>query len=161
GLGSSSSATVGLLHALHAFQHEMATREQLAAEAVYVEQKLIKERVGCQDQYACALGALRHYEFLADGTVRSTPVIVPPERMQALNDRLLLFYTGVQRHAHDILEEQIERTVSGENTKQLDRLKSLVRQGVEVLTGNSELAEFGELLHCGWLLKRGLSSKIA
>lgn len=161
GLGSSSSATVGLLHALHAFQHKMATREQLAAEAVHVEQKLIKERVGSQDQYACALGALRHYEFMPDGTVRATPVIVAPERLQALNDRLLLFYTGVQRHAHDILEEQIERTVSGQNTRQLDRMKSLVGQGVEVLTGNHDLSQFGELLHCGWLLKRGLSSKIA
>jgi D-glycero-alpha-D-manno-heptose-7-phosphate kinase len=161
GLGSSSSATVGLLHALHAFQHQMVSREQLAAEAVHVEQKLIKERVGCQDQYACALGGLRHYEFVADGTVRATPVIVAPERLQALNDRLLLFYTGVQRHAHDILEEQIERTANGQNTKQLDRLKSLVAQGVEVLSSNTDLAQFGELLHCGWLLKRGLSSKIA
>lgn len=161
GLGSSSSATVGLLHALHAFQNNMSTREQLAAEAVHVEQKMIKERVGSQDQYACALGGLQHLQFCTDGTVRATPVIVAPDRLQQLNDRLLLFYTGVQRHAHDILEEQIERTVSGENTKQLDRLKALVGQGVEVLTGKHDLSQFGELLHCGWLLKRGLSSKIA
>ena len=161
GLGSSSSATVGLLHALHGFQNEMANREQLAAEAVRVEQQLIKERVGSQDQYACALGGLRHFEFFADGTVRATPVLMSPERMQALNDRLLLFYTGVQRNAHDILEEQIERTVSGENTQHLDRLKALVAQGVEVLAGSHDLSQFGELLHCGWLLKRGLSSKIA
>jgi D-glycero-alpha-D-manno-heptose-7-phosphate kinase len=161
GLGSSSSATVGLLHALRGFQNQMASREQLASEAVRVEQNLIKERVGSQDQYACALGGLRHFEFFADGTVRATSVLMSPERLQNLNDRLLLFYTGVQRNAHDILQEQIERTVSGENTKHLERLKALVAQGVDVLTGNHELSQFGELMHCGWLLKRGLSSKIA
>lgn len=161
GLGSSSSATVGLLHALHAFQHKMVSREELAAEAVHVEQKLIKERVGSQDQYACAVGGLRLYEFLADGNVRATPVLVAPDRLKALNDRLLLFYTGIQRHAHDILEEQIGRTVSGENTDQLHRLKKLVGQGVEVLTGNGKLSQFGELLHDAWMLKRGLSSKIS
>jgi D-glycero-alpha-D-manno-heptose-7-phosphate kinase len=161
GLGSSSSATVGLLHALHAFQHKMVTREQLAAEAVHVEQKLIKERVGSQDQYACAVGGLRHLEFFADGSVRTTPVIVEPKRLQALNDRLLLLYTGIQRHAHDILEEQIGRTASGQNTEQLHRLKSLVAQGVDVLTGTNNLAQFGELLNDAWVIKRGLSSKIS
>jgi D-glycero-alpha-D-manno-heptose-7-phosphate kinase len=160
GLGSSSSATVGLLHALHAFQHKMVSCEQLAAEAVHVEQKLIKERVGSQDQYACAYGGLRHLEFLADGTVHATPLILAPDRLQALNDRLLLFYTGIQRHAHDILEEQIERTVSGVNTQQLDRIKSLVAQGVQVLAEGKDLAQFGELLHDSWTIKRGLSSKI-
>lgn len=160
GLGSSSSATVGLLHALHAFKHQMASREQLAAEAVHVEQNLIKERVGSQDQYACACGGLRHFEFLADGTVHASPVILAPARLQALNDRLLLLYTGIQRRAHEVLEEQIERTASGVNTKQLDQLKTLVAHGMEVLTGGGDLAPFGALLHDSWLLKRGLSSKI-
>lgn len=160
GLGSSSSATVGLLHALHAFKHQMVSREQLGAEAVHVEQQLIKERVGSQDQYACALGGLRHLKFLADGTVHGGPVILAPDRLKSLNDRLLLFYTGVQRHAHDILEEQIQRTASGDNTQQLNRLKTMVAQGMDVLTGEGDLAPFGELLHDSWLIKRGLSSKI-
>jgi D-glycero-alpha-D-manno-heptose-7-phosphate kinase len=161
GLGSSSSATVGLLHALHAFKNQMVSRERLAAEAVHVEQQLIKERVGCQDQYACAFGGLRHLEFLTDGTVRVSPVILAPARLRALNDRLLLLYTGIQRHAHDILEEQIERTAGGLNTQQLDRLKTFVGQGMEVLTGSGDLAQFGALLHESWLIKRGLSSKIS
>jgi D-glycero-alpha-D-manno-heptose-7-phosphate kinase len=161
GLGSSSSATVGLLHALYAFQHKMVSREQLAAEAVHIEQNLIKERVGSQDQYACACGGLRHFEFSADGTVHATPVVMPPERLQSLNDHLLLFYTGIQRHAHDILEEQIERTTSGVNSQQLDRMKQVVKQGLEVLAGGKDLAQFGELLHANWVIKRGLSSKIS
>lgn len=160
GLGSSSSATVGLLVALHAFKGEMVSREQVAEEAVYVEQKLIKERVGYQDQYACALGGLLHLEFQQDGKVRANPVVLSQERLLALEERLMLLYTRIQRHAHEVLDEQIERTQSGENSKELESLKGLVSQGIEVLTKSDDVSEFGALLHEGWMLKRGLSSKI-
>jgi D-glycero-alpha-D-manno-heptose-7-phosphate kinase len=160
GLGSSSSATVGLLVALHAFKGEMVSREQVAEEAVYVEQKLIKERVGYQDQYACALGGLLHLEFQQDGKVRANPVVLSQERLLALKERLMLLYTRIQRHAHEVLDEQIERTQSGENSKELESLKGLVSQGIEVLTNSDDVSEFGALLHEGWMLKRGLSSKI-
>lgn len=161
GLGSSSSATVGLLMALHSFKGDPVSRAHVAAEAVYVEQELIRERVGCQDQYACALGGLLHLEFCQDGTVRTNPVVLNQERLQALRDRLLLFYTGIQRDAHEILDEQIERTRSGKNAKELGSLKSLVGQGIEVLTGSNDLSEFGVLLHEGWMLKRRLSGKVS
>ncbi|MFA7328641.1 MAG: kinase, partial [Candidatus Ratteibacteria bacterium] len=161
GLGSSSSATVGLLMALHAFKGEAVSREQVAVEAVHVEQELIKERVGCQDQYACALGGLLHLEFHRNGKVGINPVVLDPERLGALQDRLILFYTGIQRHAHEVLDEQIERTRTGENAKELDGLKSLVSKGIKVLTGKNDLSEFGVLLHEGWMLKRRLSSKIS
>ena len=109
GLGSSSSSTVGLLMALHALKNEMASPEQVAAEAVHVEQDMIQERVGCQDQYACALGGLRHFQFRPEGQVRADPVIVSPNRLNALQARLMLLYTGIQRSAHEVLEEQIAR----------------------------------------------------
>lgn len=160
GLGSSSSATVGLLMALHAFKGEMVSKEYVAAEAVYVEQELIKERVGYQDQYACALGGVLHLEFMQDGQVRTNPVVLSKERLLALQERLILLYTGIQRHAHEVLDEQIERTQSGENSKELERLKSLVSRAIGVLTNDSDLSEFGTLLHEGWLMKRRLSSKI-
>lgn len=160
GLGSSSSSTVGLLLALHAFKGEMVSREQVAAEAVYVEQELIKERVGCQDQYACALGGLLHLEFHRDGKVRSDPVVLSQERFRALEERLMLLYTGIQRHAHEILDEQVQRTQSGENGSHLGKLKGLVQQGIEALAGNHPLADFGALLHEGWMAKRALSRKI-
>ena len=161
GLGSSSAATVGLLLALHAFKGEMVSCEQLAAEAVHVEQDLIGERVGSQDQYACALGGLRHLEFFSDGRVRANPLIVSPQRLKDLEDRLVLFYTGVQRHAHAVLDEQVRRTEAGDNTRQLQQMQGLVKQGVEVLTQDHDLADFGALLHESWLLKRSLSSKIS
>jgi D-glycero-alpha-D-manno-heptose-7-phosphate kinase len=160
GLGSSSSATVGLLHALHAFKGEMVSREQIAAEAVYVEQELIKERVGCQDQYACALGGMLHLEFHPDGRIHANPVVLSPDRLRALQDRLILLYTGIQRRSHEVLDEQIVRTESGENSNDLEKLKALVRQGMDVLIGGKDLSEFGRVLHEGWMIKRGLSSKV-
>jgi D-glycero-alpha-D-manno-heptose-7-phosphate kinase len=161
GLGSSSSATVGLLHALHAFRGEMVSREQLAREAVYVEQEMIRERVGCQDQYVCALGGFQQLEFRSDRSVRHDPVTLPPERLHALEERLMLLYTGIQRSAHKVLDEQMERTQSGAISRELEGIKALVQRGVEILGAAAELSEFGELLHEHWLLKRALSKKIS
>jgi D-glycero-alpha-D-manno-heptose-7-phosphate kinase len=161
GLGSSSAATVGLLHALHAFKRETVAPAQLAAEAVYVEQQMIKERVGSQDQYASALGGLTRLAFACDGAVHAHPVDIAPHRLQALNDRLMLLYTGVQRHAHDVLVEQVARTESGANDGELKRMGALVEEGIEVLTEHRNLAEFGALLHDAWALKRELSTRVS
>jgi D-glycero-alpha-D-manno-heptose-7-phosphate kinase len=160
GLGSSSSSTVGLLHALHAFAGRMVTREQLAREAVHVEQNLIRGRVGSQDQYACAFGGLVHLVFEPSGRVHVTPVAVTPERLGALERRLLLLYTGIQRHAHEVLDEQTARTQSGENDADLGKLAQLVPLGLEILTSGDRLTDFGVLLHEGWTLKRRLSSRV-
>lgn len=161
GLGSSSSATVGLLMALHAFKGEVISRERVAAEAVYVEQEMIKERVGSQDQYACALGGFMHLQFHQDLRVQSDPVVLLPERLNALQARLLLMYTGIQRRAHEVLDEQLQRTQSGEITDDLHQLRQMVDQALSVLAGNHNLSEFGALLHDSWLIKRRLSSKIS
>lgn len=161
GTGSSSSATVGLLNALHAFKGEEVTTRQLAEEAVHVEQDLIKERVGSQDQYACALGGLSHFEFGQDGRVKATPISMNEDRLKDLHKRLMLFYTGRQRTAHEILDEQIKRTQTGENEENLKKLAILVDRGLKTLVSNEDLKEFGSLLHEGWVLKRGLSSKVS
>jgi len=160
GLGSSGSATVGLLHALHAFRGELVTREQLAEEAVHVERELIKEHVGCQDQYACSFGGLLHLEFCADGSVKVAPATLPASRLKMLEERLMLFYTGAQRNAHELLGEQIQRTVNQEIDGGLGCMRQLVRQGLDVLSDEGDLGAFGELLHEGWTLKRSFSTKI-
>ncbi len=160
GLGSSSAATVGLLHALHAFKGEMVSNEQIAEEAVYVEQQMVKERVGCQDQYAAALGGLRFHEFREDGGIKSSPVVISQQTKDELENNLLLFYTGIQRQAHDVLDEQLERTQAGDNLLQLEQLKVLAHQGLGVLSSGKDLREFGDLLHQAWEAKRCLSSKI-
>lgn len=161
GLGSSSSFTVGLLHALHAFLGRVVSREQLAAQAVHVERELIKERVGLQDQYTCAIGGPVHLEYHPAGRIDCTPVLLSPQRAKALEDRLLMFYTGLQRSAHEVLADQMERTRGGAITPYLKQLGQLVPQGLEILSGSENLSEFGKLLHQGWSLKRRFSDAVS
>jgi D-glycero-alpha-D-manno-heptose-7-phosphate kinase len=149
GLGSSSSFTVGLLHALHAFKGEL------------VEREMIKERVGLQDQYTCALGGLVSLEFHETNKVNIRPVIIHQDRLQALEERLMLFYTGLQRTAHDILEKQMARTQKGEIASQLNHMQSLVKDGEKILSNGRDLREFGELLEESWKCKRQLSDSIS
>jgi len=161
GLASSSAATVALLIALNAFRGKIVSRQQIAQDAIFVEQELIKERVGCQDQFACTFGGLSHLEFLREGPARVNPVPLSKERLGELESHLLLLYTGVQRTADEVLDEQIKRTKSGDITEHLGKLKELVARGIEVLASGRDIREFGELLHEGWELKRLLSSKIS
>lgn len=161
GLGSSSSFTVGLLLALHAFKGELVSKEQLAAEAVHVEREMIQERVGLQDQYMCAIGGLTHLQFRGRDQVNVNAVPLEGARMEALESRLMLFYTGLQRTAHEVLATQIQRTRNGELGPYLMRLESLVREGLHILCSEEDLRQFGDLLHQGWMLKRQLSDAIS
>jgi len=160
GLGSSSSFTVGLLHALHAYKREMVSKQQLAQEAVIVEREMIKERIGFQDQYASAFGGFLLLKFFGKNKVDICPVLISPERIKMLNERLMLFYTGVRRTAHELLKEQMENTKR--NQSKLIALSALVERGIKILyNSNKKLSEFGELLDEGWKIKRQLSSKIS
>ncbi len=161
GLGSSSSFTVGLLHALHALKGEMVSRQQLAEEAVHVEQEIIKERVGVQDQFTCAHGGLVNLKFSKDGTIQTCPVPLLKSRSQDFQNHLMLFYTGIVRFAHEVLDEQIENTKQGSITKDLSHLSDLVDEGLSVLSSEQPIGVFGELLHNAWQTKRKLSSKIS
>ena len=161
GLGSSSSFTVGLLHALHAFKGTRCTPEQLAAEAVHVEQDLMRERVGVQDQYLCAHGGFRHVRCAADG-VAANSVPILPARLAELESSLLLLYTGLRREAHTVLAEQIDNTRSGAAKRALDEMSALVDQGLELLMAPGRpLNDFGALLHQTWCLKRTLSTQVS
>lgn len=160
GLGSSSSFTVALLHALHTLEGSIVDHGQLAREACHVEQELIKERVGVQDQYTCAHGGLVHLQMKTDGTISVNPVPLPAERRALLGSHLLLFYTGLRRSAHEVLDEQLDRTRRGDLTADLKRMSELVTDGLEVLS-RGPIAAFGDLLHQSWVIKRGLSTKIS
>jgi D-glycero-alpha-D-manno-heptose-7-phosphate kinase len=160
GLGSSSCFTVGLLHALHTFRGDAIDRSQLAREAVHIERDLIGERVGLQDQYICALGGLTHLRFSGASQVAAAPVILSHQRLESLQQHLMLFYTGLQRSAHEVVKEQLDRTRGGTITPQLYRLRQLAEHGVRTLE-DGDLRAFGELLHDGWMLKRALSGAIS
>lgn len=161
GIGSSSAATVGLLTALHAYRGEMVDLRQIASEAVFIEQEMIRERVGCQDQYACAVGGFQHLEFCADGKVHVRPVTISKRRLEQLQERLLLFYTGIQRTAHEVIASQIERTANGVLDDYLLRMRGQVRDAISILANDGPLSAFGQLLAEAWTLKRKLSDQIS
>jgi len=161
GVGSSSSFTVGLLNALHASKGKTLDAGELASETVYVEQDLIKEQVGVQDQFTCAYGGLIHLKFAKDGSITAHPVQIEEERKNELSGKLVLFYTGIRRLASKTLDEQLKRTAAGEIDSQLSELSKLVDQGLSVLEGTGPLRDFGELLHESWTIKRQLSTKVS
>lgn len=157
GMGSSSSFTVGLLHALHGLQGQIRSRRDLALDAIHIEQDLVKETVGSQDQVLAAYGGLNLINFLPNGEISVRPVILPQERVTELNDHLMLFYTCIKRTASEIAKDYVEDLDA--KKAQLRILKELVTEGLNVLASGESLTRFGELLHEAWQIKRGLSSK--
>ena len=159
GMGSSSSFTVGLLNALHALQGHMATKEQLANESIMVEQDLLKENVGSQDQVNAAYGGFNHITFHASGEISVRPVIIPPDRQDELTSHLMLFYTGIKRTADKVAGEYVASLEA--KRRQLRILRDMVEEGLSILCGHGPIKEFGELLHEGWLAKQSISDKIS
>jgi D-glycero-alpha-D-manno-heptose-7-phosphate kinase len=159
GLGSSSAFTVGLLHALYALKGKMPSKIQLAQDAIHLEQDVIKENVGCQDQAFAAYGGLNRFDFSGDRDIQVRPITINQARITALQSHLMLFYTGISRTASDIAGEQIKQTPNKE--KELSEMMSLVDEAIKTLTGNGDLDDFGKLLHENWQLKRSLTDKIS
>jgi D-glycero-alpha-D-manno-heptose-7-phosphate kinase len=161
GLGSSSSFTVGLLHALHAYAERYASAEQLAREACAIEIERCAEPIGQQDQYAAAYGGFNFIEFNPDDSVSVEPIICRRETLQQLQAHTVVFYTGVTRSAASILKHQ-QQAVASERKKQnvLQRMVKLARQLRDELQKNN-LRAFGEIIHEGWLLKKSLTQGIS
>ena len=159
GMGSSSSFTVGLLNALYALKGQMTSQHQLAQESIHVEQDLLEETVGSQDQVCAAYGGFNHINFLPNGEISVRPVTVSRERLKALNSHLMLFYTGIIRTASDVASSYVHDLDS--KRRQLRIMKDLVDEGLDVITGGRDFTAFGELLHEAWQVKRGLGAKIS
>ena len=132
GLGSSSSFTVGLLSALNALENKKATKQELADEAIYIEQTLIKENVGVQDQMHAAFGGLNVIEFDKSG-IKIRPVEISDDKFSALNESMMVFYTGATRYASEILEEQIENTKACKNDEGLKRMNQMVFEAEKII----------------------------
>ena len=160
GLGSSSAFTVGLLHALNALEGRMVTAHHLAREAIRIEQQVIKENVGSQDQIWAAFGGFNVIELLRNDDFTVTPIIMQRQRMKALNDNFLLFFTGLSRYAHDVVEEQMANLPSSKT--QLQTLGQMVDEALQILQSpNRPFDEIGKLLHESWQIKRTLSNSVS
>lgn len=158
GLGSSSSLAVGVLNALYAYQGRHVSADRLAREACEIELNILKNPIGKQDQYIAAYGGFQYIQFNPDEKVFVDPVIFPWEAKRALNEKLLLFYTGMTRISSAILKEQGQNTTK--NMQYLDDMVDLTRGLLKKFQAN-DLHGFGEILHEGWLLKKKLASGIS
>ncbi len=157
GLGSSSTVTVGVLHALYTYLGEIVSAERLAREACSIEIDKLKKPIGIQDQYIAAYGNLRFFDFLPDGQVKVEKVSLDTESRRALNDRFLLFFTGVSRRADNILSEQ-QKNIKDRITV-LREIKQMVYEARNILA-HRNFDDFGLLMHESWKLKKELAGSI-
>lgn len=159
GIGSSSSFTVGLLNAIYALRGKIVSKKQLAEQAIYIEQQIIKETVGSQDQIAAAYGGMNRIDFLQNGAFEVRPLIISPTRNHQLQSQIILFFTGFSRIAETIAKSKIENFDA--KKLHLFRMKAMVDDAQTILQSNCDLSDFGRLLDEAWQLKRGLSDKVS
>lgn len=160
GLGSSSAFTVGLIHALAALEGKYVTREALAINAIHIEQNIIQEHVGSQDQISAAFGGFNRIDFRPDDTFYVSPMIVPKTRLDELQSHLVLYFTGFSRIASEIASA----TIASFKTRQaeLKRIAAMVDEATQILYDESvPLTAFGTLLDEAWRRKRELSADIS
>lgn len=158
GIGSSSAFTVGLLHALYGLNGKIVSKKRLALESIHIEQKMIRENVGSQDQVAVAFGGLNKITFNGDHNIEVTPITISPGKLEDFQGHLQLFFTGSTRFASDIEKEKI-RKISDEETD-LGRLAEMVHEAIHILNSGGDFDDFGRMLHESWLIKKSLSPHV-
>jgi D-glycero-alpha-D-manno-heptose-7-phosphate kinase len=158
GLGSSSTVTVGALHAMYAYRGEIVSAERLAREACRIEIETLSKPIGIQDQYIAAYGGIRFFEFLPDGEVRSEKLKISPESQRMLNNNLLLFFTGISRSSSSILHEQANNI--RDRRAELREMKQMAREARRNIE-NGDVDTLGLLIHESWELKKRLAGSIS
>lgn len=158
GMGSSSAFTVGLINSINALKGKMTSKDELTKESIHIEQNLIKENVGSQDQTFAAYGGLNVINFLQNGEISVSPIIMKQKRLVEFQDNIMLFFSGLSRTASEVVVEQMQKTSI--NVPNLNKMKDLVDDAYDILTSDRSLNEFGDLLNYTWELKKSLSSKV-
>lgn len=159
GMGSSSSFTVGLLNALNGLNGKITSKHDLMLNSIHIEQKMILEAVGSQDQAAAAYGGLNHIVFRKDGGIEVQPITISEARSAELNQHLILVFTGFQRFAKDIEKDKIRTIV--DQTNNLLEMRHYVTQAIDILNSNTDICQFGQLLNETWQKKKLLSPKVS
>ncbi len=160
GLGSSSAFTVGLVHALQGLNGQMASQQSLAKNAIHIEQNIIGENVGSQDQISAAYGGLNRIDFHRNDSFDVTPIIIPGHRREELHSHLMLCFTGFSRIADEIAKSQIDNFKNRE--PELKRMREMVDEAISILaSSNVTIDDFGKLLADSWKYKRSLSERVS
>ena len=160
GLGSSSSFSVGLLNAYHALSGKMISKRNLAEMAINLEQNVMREHVGSQDQIWAAFGGMNHIDFNRDETFSVTPLIVNLERRKEFLGNLMLFFTGLSRYATQIAEKKIANLPNRQS--HVKKMVDMVAEAEGILQDTrAPLSDIGKLLHDSWSLKKELANEIS
>lgn len=159
GLGSSSAFTVAALHAVYQHQQCATPKMLLAREAIRVEQELLGEPVGSQDQTAVAFGGLNQIEFKPNGDLIVDEVDISPRRKRLLESHLMMFFTGFTRDAGSI--EKVKVANFADRQSEMQKIYGLVGQGREILENcRYDISDFGRLLDDAWRHKKSLASNV-
>jgi D-glycero-alpha-D-manno-heptose-7-phosphate kinase len=160
GLGTSSAFTVGLLLALYALQNQMRDKRTLASEAIHVEQELLQEAVGAQDQVSAAYGGFNRINFCTNDSIEVRRILASPNRLMELEQHLALYFTGFSRIASEVAQEQLKMTPHKQ--RELSTMLQLVDEAEDIIVNPKRpLYEFGQLLHENWQIKKTLTEKIS
>jgi D-glycero-alpha-D-manno-heptose-7-phosphate kinase len=159
GMGSSSAFTVGLLNALYSYTGEIVSPRKLADDSIHIEQTMVGEQVGSQDQVSAAYGGFNRIQFSPDGEIVVRSIPVDQGRIESLNNCLMLFYTGIKRTAAEVAATYVEQIASRKN--QLRKMYSMVEDAINILGASDDLDDFGSLLHETWMEKRSLSPAVS
>ncbi|SVB39736.1 uncharacterized protein METZ01_LOCUS192590 [marine metagenome] len=160
GLGSSSSFTVGLINVLNALKGLQISKQDLAKQATYIEQEVLKETVGSQDQVLAAFGGFNRIDFHPDDSFNISPVIINKDLVEQLQSHMLLFFTGLSRFSSDIARDKVSNFTN--RFQELTRIKEMVDEGMSILQSPStSIMDLGKLMHESWKLKRSLSAKVS
>ena len=160
GIGSSSSFCVGLINAITTLNKKKYDKKALSKEAIYIEQKVIGENVGDQDQIAAAYGGFNHIEFYKNKKFKVTKINTYKSNINRIQDNLMLFYTGLQRKS----SVQAKKIISNIDKKfyYLNEISKIPQFAINLIKSkNFSEKEFGELLNNTWLLKKKLSKSIS
>ena len=159
GMGSSSSFTVGLLNALNALNGKISDKMELATTAIHIEQDLVGDIVGSQDQTAAAFGGLNKILFKKNGLIEVQPITISMDRIRSLNDNLMLFYTGIMRTASNIAKSYVVDLNKKEHC--IRQMAEMVDEAVKILSSEQNLDTFGELMDLNWQAKKSISGSIS
>ena len=156
GVGSSSAFTVGLIHALHTLQNRDITNIELANQAIDMEQNVLRENVGSQDQIACALGGINFIEFGPGDFWKHQEIKMAKETLDEFQNRLVLIYTGLGRNSSEINAELFQNIDL--KSRYFRRLMELSISCREILLKSDDLDQIGKMLDESWKLKQALNS---
>ena len=155
GVGSSSAFSVGIINSLLTLQGASIDNIRLAKEAINLEQNILKEVVGSQDQIACAVGGINFIEFQANSDWQLFPLKITPERIAEIEQRIVLLYSGKARNSSEVSKGLINNLNKKE--KPMMRILSLAQESKKLISDDSDLDVIGEMLNESWEIKKILN----